>query len=246
MEITGTTRIADLAVAYPATIRVFRARGIDFCCGGQRPVAEACAETGIAFDTLKAELAEALRGPAPDTFDWTGAPLDEVVTRIIQRYHVWLRRELPVLGEMAAKVARVHGERHPEVREVAATLAAITADLDPHMMKEERVLFPYIAEMARAARSGGGLESSCFGSVENPIRMMEMEHEAVGGLLDEMRRQASGYVVPDDGCNTFRGLYHGLLELERELHEHIHVENNVLHVRAKALEAQLLEVTAAG
>lgn len=194
----------------------------------------------MAFDTLKADLDEARRGPAPDTFDWAGAPLDEVVTRIIDRYHVWLRRELPGLQDMGAKVARAHLERHPGVVEVSATLNAIAGDLEPHMMKEERVLFPYVAEMARAERLGASVEASCFGSVENPIRMMEMEHDAVGGLLLELRRQTSGFTIPDDGCSTFRGLYHGLAELERELHEHIHVENNVLHVRARALEERLL------
>lgn len=245
MDIRTETTVAELASAHPGTIRVFQKHGIDFCCGGRRTLEAACREHGIALADLTGDLTGALVGPAPGDFPWTTAPLDEVVERIVTRYHQWLYDELPRLATMMDKVVRVHGERHPELAQVARTYFAIEQDLGPHMMKEERVLFPYIAQLQETAATGGALAGSPFGTVEDPIRMMEIEHEAVGGLLAKLREQTSDYTVPVDACNTFRGLYHGLEELERELHEHIHVENNVLHPRAIALEEQLRERSAA-
>lgn len=239
MEITRETLIADLAVARPGTIRVFQKHGLDFCCGGQRPLGEACAEKGLAFDVLRADLAAAEAPAADDGFDWSRAPLDVVVSRIVDRYHVWLRAEMPRLQQMADKVRQVHGSRHPEVVDVASLLVDLANDLRPHMMKEEQMLFPYVARLAQADREGTPMAPSPFGTVDNPIHVMEAEHEAVGDLLKALRRFTKDFASPADACNTFRGLYLGLEELERELHEHIHVENNVLHPRARQLERAL-------
>jgi regulator of cell morphogenesis and NO signaling len=240
MEITSHTLVADVAATYPGTLRVFQAQGIDFCCGGKRPLAEVCDEKGLPFDDLRRDLLAAIAGTPPDGRSWTEAPLGELVEHIVARYHVWLRQELPRLTQMMDKVLSVHGQRHPELPAVAHTLRALVADIEPHLMKEERVLFPFIVRLEAASSLGGVPEDGCFGSVENPIRVMEAEHEVVGDLLRHLRAHTSGFAPPEDACNTYRGLYHGLAELECELHEHIHIENNVLHPRALALEQRVL------
>ncbi len=239
MDIALETTVADVAAGHPGTIRVFQRHGVDFCCGGKRPLSEVCEEKGLAFEVLRADLHLAMAAPAPDAHDWTTAPLTELVAHIVPRYHDTLREELPRLAAMAEKVARVHGERHPEVIQVDRTHRALVADLMPHMMKEERILFPYLAGMDEIVRLGRAFGGSPFGTVKNPIQMMEVEHEAVGQLLADLRGITSSYTAPEDACNTYRGLYHGLVELERELMEHIHLENNVLFPRSVRLEEEL-------
>jgi regulator of cell morphogenesis and NO signaling len=238
MEITQTTQVGELASQFPATIKVFQEHGVDFCCGGRRPLGDVCAAGGPGFEALRVELARAIAGVAPDTPPLGDLPLGALTAHIVERYHGWIRRELDRVRPMMEKVLRVHGERHPELAEIARVFAELEADLAPHMMKEERVLFPFLAAMADAP--AGATIVVPFGTVQNPIRMMEMEHEAVGGLLARMRALTNGFEPPEDGCNTFRGLYHAFVEIERDTHEHIHVENNILHPRAIALEAQLL------
>jgi regulator of cell morphogenesis and NO signaling len=238
MEITQTTHVGELAARFPATIRVFQQRGIDFCCGGQRPLAEVCEADGRGFEALRADLEHAVMEAAPEPRPLADLPLGELTTHIVDRYHGWIRQELDRVRPMMDKVLGVHAERHPELAEVARVFAELEADLAPHMMKEERVLFPFLSAMG--ATPPGAAIVVPFGTVQNPIRMMEMEHEAVGGLLARLRALTNGFEPPADACDTFRRLYHALTEIERDTHEHIHVENNILHPRAIALEARLL------
>ncbi len=242
MTLSPTTLVADVAAAHPSTTRVFQLHGIDFCCGGRRPLAEACAEQGLAFDALRAELQAAIEVAPRDEISWQAAPLSELVEHIVARYHVWLRRELPRLSTLMARVLAEHGTRHPQLPEVAETLRALQADLEPHMLKEERILFPFIVRLEAAVDLGDAPDESCFSSVANPIRAMESEHEGVRALLLRLRADTQGFSVPADGCSSWRALYAGLAELEAELHEHIHMENNVLHPRALALEQRLASV----
>jgi regulator of cell morphogenesis and NO signaling len=180
-----------------------------------------------------------LAAPDPANIGRLGdLPLGALTAHIVERYHGWIRQELARVRPMMETVLEAHGERHPELAEVAGVLGELEADLAPHMMKEERVLFPFVAAMA-ATPPGAALVVP-FGTVQNPIRMMEREHEAVGGLLARMRALTNGFDPPADACDTFRGLYHAFGGIERDTHEHIHVENDVLHPRAIALETQLL------
>jgi regulator of cell morphogenesis and NO signaling len=241
MEIVETTQVADVASRFPATIKVFQKRGIDFCCGGKRGLATACAEGGIDLSLLRTELQTAIACAPEDTDGLPEMPLDELTRHIVARYHDTLREELPRMERMMQKVLAVHGPKHPWLDGVAQTFSALRDDMLPHMQKEEDVLFPFISRMA-SEQASVHLPPAPFGALQNPIRMMEMEHEAVGSLLVELRFQTNGYVPPEGACNTFRGLYHAFAELERETHEHIHVENNILHPRAMALEARLRQV----
>jgi regulator of cell morphogenesis and NO signaling len=243
MEITRQTHVSDIVTHYPAATRVFHGLGIDFCCGGKRPLEEICAERGLDATSLLQELqALGSAGSAPEgERDWSEAPLGELVAYILERYHAPLRRELPRLAEMSEKVVRVHGERHPEMLPaLAATYRSLSLELASHMMKEEQVLFPYVTSLERAREEGTPLDRSPFGTVRGPIAAMEAEHDDAGRAFERMRQLTNGYTLPEGACNTFRALFHGLDELERETHVHIHLENHILFPRAAELELEAL------
>lgn len=239
MEITTSTTVGEVAAAYPASIKVFQRYGIDFCCGGKVALGAACAEKRLEPSAVQAEIEAAVSYEPAPLGDWRDGSLTGLCAHIVSRYHFALRAELPRLRAMVEKVYKVHGENHPEVVGITEAFRAVHEELGPHMLKEERILFPYIQEMEGLRAAGETAPPPPFGSVENPIAMMLNEHEGVGEALATMRRLSDGYTPPPDACNTFRGLYHGLAELERELHEHIHLENNVLFPRAVALEQSL-------
>lgn len=239
MNITPETRIADIAAQNPATIKVFQRLGIDFCCGGKRPLGEACRERQITFGELTSALAsvEAERAELPGA----DAKLGELIRFIVDRYHADLRVELPRLAQMAAKVNDAHGVKHPGTfPELVQVFAGLRSELESHMMKEERVLFPYVERLEALAAADESLPASPFGSIQAPIGMMEHEHDDAARALNRLRQLTNGYNPPADACNTFRGLYFGLAELEKALHEHIHLENNVLFPRATRLEEELV------
>jgi regulator of cell morphogenesis and NO signaling len=235
MDITPDTSVARIASQSPATIRIFQRFGIDFCCGGKRPLSAVCAEKQMTFEELRSALAAVEAVPAAQPS--AEAPLSELIHFVLERYHASLREELPRLGEMSAKVLRVHGDKHPDLLPALdATFRSLREELEDHMPKEEIVLFPYIERLE--ATAGGGAPLS-FGTIAGPIGMMEHEHETVARELGRLRELTSGYMPPQGACNTFRGLYAGLAELERELKEHIHLENNVIFPRAAELERRL-------
>lgn len=239
MNILPDTRIADIATRSPATIRVFQRFGIDFCCGGKRPLAEVCAEKQMTFGELKTAL-EVAGEPPPADLPEADASLARLVRFIVDKYHADLRQELARLGQMAAKVLEAHGARHPEVLPaVASTFRGLREELKMHMAKEEKVLFPYVEKLEALAADGRTLTASPFGSILAPIGTMEHEHEDAAQALARLRQLTNQYTPPADACNTFRGLYHGLAELEKALHEHIHLENNIVFPRAARLEEEL-------
>ena len=239
MNITPDTRVAEIASQNPATIRIFQRFAIDFCCGGKRPLSEVCAEKQVTFGELRSALESAGEPQATD-LPGADATLTGLVHFIVDKYHADLRVELPRLAQMAAKVLDAHGAKHPDVLPALdATFRGLREELEMHMMKEERVLFPYIERLAVLAADGQGLPASPFGSIQAPIGMMEHEHDDAAQALARLRQLTDGYTPPADACNTFRGLYYGLAELEKALHEHIHLENNVLFPRAARLEEEL-------
>jgi regulator of cell morphogenesis and NO signaling len=229
MDITRESFVADVATAVPATVKVFQQHQIDFCCGGKRPIAEACAEQGLDVDVLLGELraSEALTDAERD---WRQSPMSDLVVYIQTRFHGPLRDELPRLGQLMAKVVSRHGERLPDtLLPLQQTLTALQVDLLHHMQKEDEILFPAIQEI-EAGRAGHGAAW-----IEQPIEIMEDEHEQAGAALARMRELTDGYTPPADACPTFRGLYYGLAELERAMHVHVHLENNILFPRAAHL-----------
>jgi regulator of cell morphogenesis and NO signaling len=234
MIISPDTEIAQIAATEPATIKVFQQHQIDFCCGGRIPLAEACAHQGLDPDVLLGELRAV--GQASDaTPDWNTASLSSLIQHIQTRYHVPLRAELPRLAAMLRKVVQRHGDRLPDVLPaLLRTFEALNDELLSHMAREDTVLFPAIeAAEATARETRHGAESWRW--IEYPIDIMKDEHASAGASLATMRELTGGYVAPADACPTFRGLYYGLAELERDMHVHIHLENNILFPRAARL-----------
>lgn len=211
--------LGDLVAERPSRARVLERLGLDYCCHGDRSLADASSSSGLDAG----RVAEALAA-VEDDGDAHAERLGPVplVDHLLATHHAYLHEELPLIDALAAKVRDVHGGRHPELAEVARLVTALRHDLEPHLAKEEQVLFPAIRRLAE-----GPVELP-FGSIANPIRVMAVEHEGAGELLAELRAATSGYVVPDDGCASYRSLYGRLEALEADTFRHIHLENNVL------------------
>ena len=218
-----------------ARARVFDELGIDYCCHGETPLDEACAELGRAVDDVLTRVDACDTQPAEP--DDSGLPLGALADHIEVTHHVYLRSEIPLLEKLCAAVREEHERWHPELREVGATLAALHAELDSHMIKEERILFPMIRQLEAEA----SLPRFHCGSLANPIRVMEQEHDAAGAALVRLRRLTRGYVPPADACLSYRSLLVRLAALEADLHRHIHKENNLLFPRAAELEANRID-----
>lgn len=232
----NTQNVREIALENPASIRVFEAFGIDYCCGGRKPLAQACAERNIAVEDVIEALENGLAEGAIEGEDWTAKPLGLLAAHIVDTHHAYVRRELPRLAELAQKVVNRHGDTKPELLEIQKRVAQITEELTEHLGKEEVVLFPYITKLERAKETGSAKPHGCFGTVANPIAMMTQEHDAAGVLLGEIRRLSNDFTPPVGACPTFLAFYRGLYEFEQDLHQHIHLENNILFPRAIALE----------
>ena len=230
------TMVGSLVADRPARARVFEPFGIDYCCGGKRTLGQACERAGIDLDEVVAALAESDLAATNETErgeDWSS--LTELADHIVATHHVNLRRELPRLAAMLDEVVAAHGERHAELPDLRAAFIDLRNELEPHMEKEERILFPMIRELEQAASA----PASHRGTVNHPIRVMEDEHRNAALALTRMRDLTGGYAPPDDACNTYRVLLDGLADLERDLHMHIHKENNILFPQAADAERRL-------
>jgi len=229
--------VGQLVTESPGRSRVFETLKIDYCCGGKRPLSEACAKRGLdvqaVLDLLSKSDAEADRGK--DTVDPDALSLTDLADHIEKEHHAYLRTELPRLDAMTEKVSRVHGKSEPRLADVRQAFCALRDELTTHMVKEERILFPMIRELEQAKAP---VSFHC-GSIGNPIQQMEAEHEHAGDALVTIRTATDDFQPPEWACNTYRAMVDGLAQLERDLHLHIHKENNVLFPKALELEARL-------
>ncbi len=230
-----STPVGDIVAASPGLGRVFARAGIDFCCGGRRPLAEACRARGLEGPAFLLVLRAAAEGDAAaPAVDPAGMGLAELADHIEATHHRRLRDELPVLIAQAERVAARHGERDPRLVAVAEAVHGLAAEMSSHLAKEEQVLFPLIRRLEREGRVPAE-----FGSgLARPIACMEAEHADAGSALAKLRELTGDFAIPADACNTHRALLAGLAWLERDLHEHVHKENNVLFPRALAREAE--------
>ncbi len=239
MELNETaTTVREYAATIPGATRLFEQFGIDYCCGGARPLAEVCEERGIDPNAVLVGLNGLAReaAAAPEARDFAKLSMTELIEHIVSRHHVFTKSEIERIERLFEKVIAAHGDRHAELHEIRSDFNALAAELLPHMLKEEQVLFPYMAQIELFASRDAQAPAPMFGTVRNPIRMMTIEHETAGGLLSNMRLKSGGYAAPGDACPTFVALYEALEGLERDLHEHIHLENNLLFPRAVAAE----------
>lgn len=221
--------VAHVVATAPRTSRVFERHGVDFCCGGKISLAQACERRGIETQRMLDELELATREAAPEE-DMSGVGIPALIERIVTHHHEFVRRETPRLGALMQKVARVHGENHPDTLPAMARIwAAVSKAFEQHMAREEEVLFPWFA-----ALDEGRVTSDMARGLEMPIAVMESEHDEHGAAFAHLRALANGYVVPDDACGSWRALWSGLDEFERDLHRHVHLENHLLFPLARA------------
>lgn len=235
-ETLGQIAAKDLRKA-----EIFKKYGLDFCCGGKKTIKEACAEKGLDVTKIEQELQQADKvvqsRPVPYN-DWN---LDFLADYIVNTHHSYDKKTLPELTGYATKVASVHGQQHPELYKIKTLVDEINTELSAHMIKEEKILFPYIKALVLAQSNEQVPQAAHFGTVKNPINMMEMEHELVGKNMEEIRGLSKNYTVPDDGCASYSLLFNMLDEFENDLHLHIHLENNILFPKALSLEKNLNE-----
>jgi regulator of cell morphogenesis and NO signaling len=237
---TDTQTVGDMVVEDFARATVFEKHQIDYCCNGRRTLQEVCEEKGLSLVDLTAELEQVRRSPdADDTGAWSKAPLAKLAKHIVDRHHTYLRTALPSIAEKLEKVGNAHRDSHgPMLAKLAHAFRGLASELMQHMQKEEMVLFPAIDRLEEARTQGAPTPPAPGGTLNNPIRMMEHEHDDAGAALKAMREATSDYTLPPDACVTFGALYSQLEELETDLHHHIHLENNILFPRAAELEEQ--------
>ena len=235
---TATTQtVREIALEQPSAIRVFEQYGIDYYCGGRKPLAEACAAGNLEIDSVIAALEAAEKKSGIEVENWAEKSLESLSSHIVTKHHAYVKRELPRLAQLAQKVVGRHGSTKPELPVIATNLMQLDEELTQHLAKEEAVLFPYIAGLERSNSIGTPKPHSCFGAIANPIAMMTEEHDAAGALIAEIRRLSGNFTTPADACPTFHAFYDGLREFEQDLHQHIHLENNILFPRAIELDS---------
>jgi regulator of cell morphogenesis and NO signaling len=232
-ELTSNLTLAEIVTTHPSLARQLEAYDLDYCCGGSTTLHDACAANELDVVTVLDGLAEAATEEPADT--WSTMGILELVEHLEATHHAYLWSELPRLTALMDKVVGVHGERHPELADIGDCFATIRAELEPHLSKEERVLFPMVRDIATA----DSLRSMQSGSIENPISVMLSEHDTVGDLLRQLRSLTHSYTPPADGCDSYVALFNGFETMEADTHLHIHKENNLLFPAVVDAEQQL-------
>lgn len=235
-SLNESSPVGDWVSHHPTSARVFDKYRIDYCCGGSMSLNDACKTQCLDSRSLLLELqaAQSLEN-GQKVQDWTLNTLTDLCDHIEQTHHNYLRQELPRLSKLIEKVASVHGERNPSLHRVNEAFCSLRNELEPHMAKEEQILFPAV----RLMEASKVLPQFHFGTIENPIRMMEHEHDLAGRLLIHIRKLLNDFQLPEDACNSYRAMLKGLEELETDLHSHIHKENHILFPRAVNMEVKV-------
>ncbi|TYB77071.1 iron-sulfur cluster repair di-iron protein [Bizionia myxarmorum] len=218
------------------TAAVFSNYGIDFCCKGHRTVEEVCDKNGVNPNELLDKLDAILNSKGTDAIDYKSWPLDLLAEYVEKKHHRYVEEKIPVLRQFLDKLCKVHGERHPELFKINELFTGCAGELSAHMKKEELILFPYIKKMVKTSIAGEQLDKPHFGTVGNPIAMMMAEHENEGDRFRKIALLTNNYTPPADGCNTYKVTFAMLDEFEKDLHLHIHLENNILFPEAAKLE----------
>ncbi len=240
MSIVTERTVRELVQEFPGATRVFEKFGIDYCCGGKRPLEEACNAANVSVEKVLTSLEEAEQATQVprEEGDWQSSPLADLVAHIKNTHHKYTRDEIARVGPLLAKVCSVHGKNHPELDNMRAVFHGLSQELTMHMMKEELMLFPYIVRMEEAVIQKQPILPPPFGSVQNPVAMMEHEHDDAGEALRALREMTSDYTAPPDACISYQTLYRTLAEFEGDMHQHIHLENNILFPRSVAMESK--------
>lgn len=236
MKFSSETKIKDVALSNPAARQVLEDAGLDYCCGGGKSLQEACLQANTSTEEILNRLRENSENTGPGDANWTSAPLSELTRHIREKHHRYVREAIPGMQALLEKVTAKHGKNHPEVADIRNLFTEVGKEMIMHMQKEEQILFPYIDALERAAAARGSVEPPFFQTVKNPVHAMMKEHDAVGELVKQIRGLAAEYTPPADACTSFKALYQGLKEFEADLHQHVHLENNILFPRAVDIE----------
>lgn len=220
------------------TAAIFSKYGIDFCCKGNRTLEEVCQKKGLDSNIIQDELNTVLESKSENHIDFKSWPTDLLIDYIEKKHHRYVEEKSTALLFYLDKLCKVHGERHPELFEIALHFKICAGELAQHMKKEELILFPFVKKMEWALRDNTTIEQPHFGSVDNPIAMMQDEHENEGERFQKIAQLTNEYNPPADACETYRVTFAMLKEFEQDLHKHIHLENNILFPKARALEAK--------
>jgi regulator of cell morphogenesis and NO signaling len=237
MEFNSETKMKDIALADPTARRVLEDAGLDYCCGGGKSLHEACLHANVSSEEILSRLRENAKQTGPEDLNWMAAPLCELTRHIREKHHRYVREAIPRTRALSDKVAAKHGQNHEELVNIGKLFAEVGREMIMHMQKEEQILFPYIDALQQAVNEHGFVEPPFFQTVKNPIHAMMQEHDAAGDLVRQIRILSSEYTPPGDACTSFNVLYEALREFEADLHQHVHLENNVLFPRAVELEA---------
>jgi regulator of cell morphogenesis and NO signaling len=233
--VTKEQTVGQLVVERHSRARLFERLGLDYCCGGNKPLEQACREKGLDYEAVLQELQSEQAAPSKTERNWASASLTDLCDEIEQTHHAYLKQELPRLEFLTNKVATRHGDNRPALRDIRDVFAALKAEMDAHMIKEETILFP----LCRQLDTAEALPAMHCGSLGNPIQVMIREHEDAGEALARIRVLTNDFTCPADACNTFRAMYDSLHQLEQDMHQHVHKENNILFPKAVRLERLL-------
>ncbi len=236
MTITLNTPVGEVVKNNFKAATLFQANKIDYCCNGHKTISEASQKAGIEAEMLVNQLEEILKDNDPDTEYINNLDLTDLADYIVKRHHSYVQKNIPFLKQNLEKIARVHGQNHPELVEVRDHFFTSAGELTMHMQKEELVLFPYVKKMEQAKKENQSLPTSAFGSVSSPIAGMMEEHQNEGERFEKIAQLTNNYQVPEDGCTTYEVTLKQLADFEKDLHRHIHLENNILFTRAKMME----------
>lgn len=236
MSFTSETKVKDIALSNPQARQVLEAAGLDYCCGGGKSLHDACLSTNVSAEEIVKRLHENGRNISPEATNWTSAPLSDLTRHIREKHHQYVRAAIPRIQGLLNKVKAKHGSTHTEIADIETLFARVGPEMIVHMQKEEQILFPYIENMEQAAGGNGALEPPFFQTVRNPIQAMMSEHDSAGDLVKQIRKASIDYTPPADACTSYRALYQDLREFEADLHQHVHLENNILFPRAVEME----------
>ena len=236
MKISSNSTVGEVVKLNFKTSSLFQVNNIDYCCGGNKTISDACKEVGINPGQLITELETLVAQKDPDSKYINDLGLEELCNYIVKRHHAYVRENIPLLKKNIEKICQVHGEHHPELFRINELFTASAGNLTMHMQKEEVMLFPYIQRLESAKKANTTLTGAQFGSVSSPIGMMVAEHQDEGERFDKISRLSKNYQLPEDACSTYEVTLNQLRAFEEDLHRHIHLENNILFPKAIELE----------
>lgn len=237
MNFSDKMKVKDIALANPEARRILEDAGVDYCCGGGKSLYDACMHTDVSAEEILSRLHQNSTLVGPEEKAWTSAPLGDLTRHIREKHHRYVREAITRVRALLEKVKAKHGEKHSEIADIQKLFTEVGQEMIMHMQKEEQILFPYIEALERSTTGNGSLEPPFFQTVKNPIHAMMKEHDSAGEIVRQIRQATGDYTPPVEACTSYKALYQDLREFEADLHQHVHLENNILFPRAVEMEA---------